>query len=228
MGLRWASKHPCLKPKFIVKMDDDIVVDFFHLVKYMNSLHLTTSHFLSGYVFRNVVPIRASQNKWFVTREEFREDIYPDYLSGWLYVTVPFTARALVVTSFAPNTQIFWIDDLWVTGVIRDICNIPINDALNEMFSANSQFIDCCIDDIEKHQYHCPFIAGPDGGDHRLIKRFVHAIFNKCYDRRTNLMVRKCLDRPTNKGRLKDTCVGADKHLLKQSHGAAIVKPVNL
>lgn len=164
MGLRWASTHRCLRPKYIIKMDDDIVVDFYHLVEYLISQEQRMSNnngdFLAGYIFRHVVPIRKQQNKWYVSHDEFKDEVYPDYLSGWMYVTIPQTAKALVSAAFEPHTSIFWIDDTWVTGILRAKKHIPIDDSLNDLFSANSEFLDCCIRDIQKHKYKCPFIAG--------------------------------------------------------------------
>lgn len=232
MGLHWASSHKCLKPTFIVKMDDDIVVDFFRLSKYLDSIKLRYAgeeirHFLGGYVFSKVVPIRARQNKWFVTREEYEGGMYPDYLSGWMYVSTPYTSRLLHASASKPNANIFWIDDTWITGILRDELKLPINDSLNAIFSANSQFIDCCIVDITKHQFRCPFIAGPNGGDHKLVQKLSHATFSKCYGNRTALE-NTCQERPPTMPSLKETCVGSDKHLLVENHGAAIVSAIRL
>lgn len=233
MALRWASSNKCIHPKFIIKMDDDIVVDFFRLKNYLHSLESRYNkqpirHFLGGYVFSKVIPIRKQQNKWYVTKDEFADDMYPDYLSGWMYVTSPYTAKQLTSFASKPNTNIFWIDDTWITGILRNELKLPINDSLNALFSANSQFLDCCIDDIMKHQYLCPFIAGPNGGDHKLIQKLSNAIQTKCYKNTSNFKQNDCSNRPSNMPSLKDTCVGSDKHLLMENHGAAIISAIKL
>lgn len=245
MGLRWASFHKCLRSTFIIKMDDDIVVDFSQLFEYLlkqKQQHQlgqndANTHFLAGYIFRHVQPIRKRQNKWFVSEDEFRGNAYPDYLSGWLYVTIPKTARALVLAASEPFTPIFWIDDTWITGILREKRLIPIDASLNERFSANSQFLDCCIADMEKHKYKCPFLAGPNGADHALIRKYNSAVRQHCLHRETdydnNQMDQKnvCIDRPTNDPSIKsikDTCVGSDKHLLQEEHGAAVISAFRL
>lgn len=236
MGLRWASTslHKC-RPKFIIKMDDDIVVDIYHLIEYLFEQNQRFSennddmqHFLAGYIFRNVVPIRLQQNKWFVSQDEFNGNVYPDYLSGWMYVTIPMTAKSLVTAASEPQTQIFWIDDTWVTGILRAKQHIPIDDSLNELFSANSQFIDCCITDMEKHKYKCPFIAGPNGGDHMLIKKFLHVANQYCLADSNDFKQNVCTERGENIASLKKTCVGGDKHLLPDNHGAAVINAIRL
>lgn len=230
MGLRWSSSHTCIKTKFIIKMDDDIVVDFFYLANYLNDpkfSEIANRQFLAGYVFSNVIPIRAQQNKWYVSHDEYDGNVYPDYLSGWMYVTTPFTARTLVAT--AGRSKFFWIDDTWITGILRDKQKIIINESLSERFSANSQFLDCCIDDLKRHRYDCPFIAGPNGGDHKLIQNFVSTIFDRCFNNNSlDLNNNKCSARPNGLPTLKETCVGSDKHLLRENHGAAIVSAMRL
>lgn len=233
MGLRWAAYHSCLRPKYIIKMDDDIVVDFYHLIAYLSDHKVPNdnygvNHFLAGYIFHNVIPIRKHQNKWYVTEEEFNGDVYPDYLSGWMYVTIPKTAKSLVSAASEPFTPIFWIDDTWVTGILRTKRHIPIDDSLNVLFSANSQFLDCCISDIEKHRYKCPFIAGPNGGEHTLIKKFLHVVNKYCFASSGDIKQNACIERGANIPPLKKTCVGTDKHLLKEIHGAAIINAIRL
>lgn len=231
MGLRYAASHPCLKPKYIIKMDDDIVVDLFHLIKYLKqheSKFAMDQHFLAGYIFRNVIPIREKQNKWFVSKDEFDGSMYPDYLSGWMYVTMPFTAKSLVMAAADRTQPIFWIDDTWITGILRQKQQIPINDMLNDMFSANSQFLDCCLNDLKKSKFQCPFIAGPNGGDHKMIQQFMQTIKSQCYEDSVDIMIDKCIERDAKLPPLKMTCIGSDKHLLREDHGAAIISAIRL
>lgn len=213
-------------------MDDDIVVDFYYLAHYLKSEKFITyspitTHYMAGYVLEKVLAIRRKQNKWYVSEDEFPDDIYPDYLSGWMYVVSPATAQALVSLSAKPSSRFFWIDDVWVTGVIRDQLKISINESWNSQFSANSQFLDCCITDLEKHSFSCPFIAGPNGGDHKLITKFMQTIEKQCYKHKLSGS-NACHDRPLNMPSLKKTCVGVDKHLLAENHGAAIISAIKL
>lgn len=236
MGLRWASNHRCLTPKFIIKMDDDIVVDFRQLFDYLQTTDKQSSatnenaeqHFLSGYVFRNVEPIRIRPSKWFVTENEFRGNVYPNYLSGWMYVTTPFTAKSLVKAAFEEKVDIFWIDDIWITGILRDRQRIPITATLNAIFSANSQFLDCCIKDLLRYRFKCTFIAGPNGGDHLLITKLSQSIQKQCFRNSNQPLYNSCSKRDPNLPSIKDTCVGVDKHLLQNDHGAAIVNAMKV
>lgn len=231
MGLRWASTQECHHSKYIIKMDDDIVVDFFYLSNYLRNIDdVYDDRYFAGYVLSGVKPIRLRQNKWFVSYSEYDGDLYPDYLSGWMYVAAPAIARRLVHAANQAKPAFFWIDDTWVTGVLRASQHIEISDTWNSLFSANSQFLDCCLNDLTGHRYRCPFVAGPNGGDHKLITKFLQAT-RQCFVNDAgdlNPTINNCHSRPANKPPLTKTCVGVDKHLLVENHGAAIVNAVKL
>ncbi len=218
MGLRWAASE-CSFAKYIIKVDDDTVFDVFHLVSYLENLESTldyaNEHLLAGYVLDGKKPIRLQASKWYVTFQEFSEYVYPDYLSGWLYITNPRTARSLVAES--QIQPYFWIDDTWVTGVLREKRNIPLT-KLNKWFSANSQFLDCCVDDARNHSYKCDYHVGPNGGDPKLIKAFMNAM-EECYEK-------NCVERTPGQS-VKQTCVGQVKNIIGQ-HGEAVVKSIKL
>lgn len=221
MGLRWAA-NACPTAKYIIKIDDDTVFDILFLYNYLISLPDTSSTlpFLSGFVLDGKKPIRNVANKWYVSRQEYAGELYPDYLSGWLYVTNVRTALQLV--SASQRHPFMWIDDTWVTGVLREPLAIPLT-KVNEWFSANSQFLDCCIDDVKKNALNCDYHIGPNGGDVSLIVAFNDAMA-KCYD--FDGQGDGCAQR-THEHMLARTCIGVDKHLVEQ-HGSGIVQAMRL
>lgn len=219
MGLRWASVE-CPKATFIIKMDDDTVYDIFYLRDYLESFIENNSppnDFLAGFILANKKPIRNVANKWYVSIDEYSKPNYPNYLSGWLYITNPKTAQKLVIES--QRQPFMWIDDTWVTGVLRELKDIKITE-LNHWYSANSQFLDCCIDDIWKNGVKCDYYVGPNDGDGKLIVTFTKAI-RKCYEDEN-----ACIARTPDK-LLTRTCVGKTKNLV-EPHGNAIVRPLKL
>lgn len=220
MGLRWAANE-CESAKFIVKIDDDTVFDIFHLNRYLKQLandRKNEEKFIAGYVLADKPPIRVSANKWFVTRKEYPNDRYPDYVSGWLYVTTPTTARAIVRQSL--TQRFFWIDDTWITGVLRMHENISLI-LLNSWFSSNSDWLTCCIRDLQKSSLKCDYFIGPNGGNTKLIIDFTHAI-EKCYVNDSTT----CYQR-SNEQQLNRTCIGVWKNFIGQ-HGDAFVQQIKL
>ncbi|KAH8420434.1 hypothetical protein KR009_010305 [Drosophila setifemur] len=222
MGLRWAAEECKERAKFIIKLDDDIIYDVFHLRRYLEALEVgqpklaTSSTLLSGFVLDAKPPIRLQANKWYVSREEYPHALYPAYLSGWLYITnVPTASR--IVAEAERDSTIFWIDDTWLTGVVRSRLGIPL-ERHNDWFSANAEFLDCCVRDLKQHSFECEYSVGPNGGDDRLLVEFLHNV-EKCY-------FDECVKRPAGKS-LKQTCVAAAKSRAPQ-HGLGEIKPLKL
>ncbi|XP_017871937.1 PREDICTED: beta-1,3-galactosyltransferase 1 [Drosophila arizonae] len=221
MGLRWAGSECQHRTKFIIKMDDDIIYDIFHLRRYLESLELsqpalaTSSALLAGYVLDARPPIRVQANKWYVTRQEYPHALYPAYLSGWLYITNVATAARLVAE--AMRVPFFWIDDTWLTGIVRARLGIPLM-RHNNWYSANAEFLDCCVRDLKLHSYECEYFAGPNGADAKLLVEFLHNV-EKCY-------FDECIKRPPGKS-LKQTCLATVKSPAPE-HGVAHVQPLRL
>lgn len=227
MGLQWASFHRCLDSEFIIKMDEDVVVDFYQLFDYLQSKQPEISanrskHYLAGYVFRNVPPARIPSSKWFVTEDEFNGAKYPDYLSGWMYVTTPHTAASLVYASIKPNSSIFWIDDIWVTGILREMHKIPIYETFNEFFAGNSKYIHCCIKDLNTYGYKCPFIAAPNGRQPDLIIKFMDTVQRRCFRHPKHRKYNSCTNRKWPP--IQVTCGGVDSNQLALSDRGSPVK----
>uniref|UniRef100_A0A182K2F9 Hexosyltransferase n=1 Tax=Anopheles christyi TaxID=43041 RepID=A0A182K2F9_9DIPT len=219
MSLQWATQH-CRGAKYLLKMDDDIVYDPFYIQNYLSDLHQSDesrTHLLAGYVFRSKKVIRLQANKWYVSRDEFPADVYPPYLSGWLYITNQRTARALVAESQTAGS-FFWIDDTFITGVLAQRLQIqPI--ALNRWYSSNSEFLDCCIRDMKRYAYQCDYYVGPNGGNGKLIMEFIQEL-ERCYDN-------ACYQRPSGKS-LTATCVAEYKQQIKPDHGTAMISQMKL
>uniref|UniRef100_A0A182T2Y9 Hexosyltransferase n=1 Tax=Anopheles maculatus TaxID=74869 RepID=A0A182T2Y9_9DIPT len=219
MSLQWATQH-CRGAKYLLKMDDDIVFDPFYIQNYLSDLNQGEeqhTHLLAGYVFRSKKVIRLQANKWYVSRDEFAADVYPPYLSGWLYIANQKTARALVAESQA-GSSFFWIDDTFITGVLAQRLQIPLT-ALNRWYSSNSEFLDCCIRDMKRYAYQCDYYVGPNGGNGKLIMEFIQEL-ERCYDN-------ACYQRPPGKS-LTATCVAEYKQQINPDHGTAMISQMKL
>lgn len=215
MGLRWATQE-CYGAQFIIKADDDIVFDPFRIYELLKTIDMDqTERHLKGYVLSGKKPIREQHNKWYVTMEEYPEATYPSYLSGWFYITNQKTARDLVVA--AENKEYFWIDDIFITGVLAEQLQISL-DAMNEHFSENAEFIECCIRDVTTRRVLCDYLVGPNGGDSKMILSFIRAS-RICY-------IGGCRQREEEE-LVKDTCVAEVKDLILE-RGQPIVQSIRL
>ncbi|OAD57410.1 Beta-1,3-galactosyltransferase 5 [Eufriesea mexicana] len=132
MGLKWASSN--CKATFLIKSDDDTVLDIFEILKFLQERRIKENA-ISGYVLKEMKPIRISNNKWFVTRQDFPENVYPDFLSGWFYITSLKVAQLLFHTS-KKFKNFFWIDDVFITGILRQECGIKLEE-LNNFYTTD-------------------------------------------------------------------------------------------
>ncbi|CAF4868993.1 unnamed protein product [Pieris macdunnoughi] len=192
MGLQWASSK-CSNTAFILKVDDDTVFNFDKTVDYLLSIP-TQDQFIMGYILNNTLPRRNSNNKWFVTREEYPRQKYPAYLSGWFYIVNPKTAE--IICSEAPYHPYFWIDDILVTGILTEYLNIKLQQLPSGFWLEYYELVECCIRDMVEKNIQCQYVVGPNGGRHNLLVEFNNA-YRNC----------KTSCSRSDQQNIKDTCI---------------------
>ncbi|XP_017771061.1 PREDICTED: beta-1,3-galactosyltransferase 5 [Nicrophorus vespilloides] len=175
MGLKWASER-CANAEYVVKMDDDIVVNLPEILKVLRNVKLPQK-LLAGYILKDMEPKREKANKWFVTEDEYRDKVYPTFLSGWFYVTNPKTSRSLVRA--VRGEKYFWIDDTFITGILARKVKIKHYN-LGDYFTVHPEFLRCCMSDVSKLSVGCEVMIGPNGGDANLFFEFNRAL-GKCW-----------------------------------------------
>ena len=210
MGLQWASNH-CQQAKYIIKMDHDIIFDFYRLNFLLKKLP-RDKYLLAGYVMTHMKPIRESTNKWYVSMKEYSRSNYPNFLSGWFYITNPKVAKLLC--SLSNKINYFWIDDLFVTGLIVEKTNISLF-KLNRFYTTHHEYLKCCID---KPGYACDYLIGPLGNDNKLFFKFQKYAENCFY--------KNCKKRKEENS-VKNTCIATWKEN-PFGKGHALIDPVKL
>ncbi|XP_044764064.1 beta-1,3-galactosyltransferase 5 [Coccinella septempunctata] len=174
MGLRWVNQY-CPNTQFVIKMDDDIVVYFTKLLELLEKFD-ANKEFLSGYVLKDLKVKRIKANKWYVTKDEYAPEIYPQFVSGWLYIITPAVSKKL--EQLARQEKYFWIDDVFVTGILAEKINLKIYD-IKEIFTDHPEYFQCCMNDYEIGKLDCDIIVGPNGGRTNLFYEF-NKMFSLC------------------------------------------------
>lgn len=172
MGLRWASIN-CNNASFILKVDDDIVFNFQKTYNLLKELDYSKS-FLLGYMLNNTKPRRNIQNKWYVTWEEYQRSYYPPYLSGWYYITTPKVAEKLIQE--ANCHQKFWIDDIFITGLLTEALGIELKQLPNDYWLEYYELLECCLKDMLQKYIQCDYVVAPNGDRNNLIVEYNEAI----------------------------------------------------
>ncbi|XP_053201830.1 beta-1,3-galactosyltransferase 5-like [Panonychus citri] len=129
MGLKWITYY-CRSAKFVLKTDDDIFVDTYQLINHLKGLMINSltqpKRLINCFVVRNPYPKRSANSKWKVTYQEFPGKHYPDYCSGWVIIFTSYAVFELYLQS--TSTLYFWVDDVYVTGLLADKAAIDRTD----------------------------------------------------------------------------------------------------
>lgn len=126
----------------------------------------SSSLYMAGMLQITLPILRNRNSKWAVSEEEMPGSHYPDFLSGWCYITTPAAISRLLQTFEVERPALFWIDDVWVTGFLGPMAGIKLV-SLNLYFTVYSSQLSCCL---RSANYSCPFLAGPTDSSPALIK----------------------------------------------------------
>ncbi|KAJ8263017.1 hypothetical protein COCON_G00154740 [Conger conger] len=132
-GLRWAAEH--CQPRFVLKTDDDCFVNTDYLPRFLAEFGGVETGLYAGSLFaagkRQV--IRDPVSKWYVSREDFREDEYPPYASGVGYVlSADVVLRILKAAETVPPVP---MEDAYV-GILAKEAGVPV--MLSGRFTKNN------------------------------------------------------------------------------------------
>lgn len=83
MMMNWLDTH-CPNTRYAMKVDADIFVNIFYLKDYLK--YCPRRSFVTGSVINDGEPKRDGNNKWKLTKEQYPEDSFPEYVSGAGYV----------------------------------------------------------------------------------------------------------------------------------------------
>ena len=127
--------------KFVVKADDDSFINLPKLSKLFINTPPTifegrniSEFFIMGRLFahpldREVHRVPADRmerkyvDKWITPYYMFNETIYPQLTSGSCYVISNLAAECLFQKSL--EVDFFYLEDVFVTGIVAEACNIP-------------------------------------------------------------------------------------------------------
>ncbi|XP_076041592.1 beta-1,3-galactosyltransferase 5-like [Oratosquilla oratoria] len=176
MGLQWVTKY-CPQAKFIIKMDDDIVVDLFQFRHMLMSRYKERDNLILGLVQYQAKPVRNKESKWYVTDEEYPAMFYPIFASGWVYAMTLDAAKKIVAESF--KVPYFWIDDVFITGILAERVGVK-REGANRFYTLHVDHLLCCVELPNHNDYYCDFFVGPS--EHKpevMAKLLSHARY--CY-----------------------------------------------
>lgn len=127
MALKWFSYH-CASTPVMLKTDDDVFVNAPALMEYMrenvNGIR-NRRNFVNCKVVHGATVKRSYRSKWRVSVREYANAVYPDYCPGFIVLYTSDIVEQLYRS--AQTTKYFWIDDVHVTGTLREQVNATLS-----------------------------------------------------------------------------------------------------
>lgn len=145
-GYEFVHRH-CRRASMVIKIDDDIFVNFQKLAKYLQEefpppksdpINITDRigyNMYRCFVIHKALVVRSESKiyqKWAVPKSIYKDLFYPDYCSGWAYITTV-GAIDIILDKVKSESQAFWIDDVYITGILKDKWSISL-EPMNEYF----------------------------------------------------------------------------------------------
>ena len=87
-SFQWVSKLRCSRIKFIMRINDDVVVNTFALTNFLTKQQENNvqSFQMYGLKVSEAKVVRNKNSKFFISQKEYKLDVYPDYMSGSVYI----------------------------------------------------------------------------------------------------------------------------------------------
>ena len=118
--INWLTEN-CADARYVLKLDDDVFVNIKPLSKHLIGKFGVESppprsHFMYCSICDQALPVRLNESKWHVSYENYPFQFYPRYCEGFSYITNIATIRLMQQQSkIIPR---FWIDDVYMTGLL--------------------------------------------------------------------------------------------------------------
>jgi hypothetical protein len=149
MGFKWASEY-CPNAQFLLKVDDDVVVNPIKLVKYLKS-KLNVQNTLLGSCYTNAPVLRKNETKFYLTKEEYEPNIFVPYCDGRAYLLSGDLAIKMFNMSF--YTHFFRFEDVYVGMLARSLATSFIDIHEQYAFNKSSEDIEMIVYRYQKYSF---------------------------------------------------------------------------
>lgn len=124
MGYRWIMEECDSKPTFVLKTEENVFVEMYHLLNFLTAVYGDNP---SPSIVCDVIPAGTSPHK--IQDQEILHEmdrhqnhIYPKYCSGSAYLITPTLMSAFLKAT--NEVQPIPLDDIYMTGVVREFLDI--------------------------------------------------------------------------------------------------------
>ena len=115
MFLHWTI-HYCNSARWVLKVDDDVMLDVFQLLQTLDMLHVSKNRLIICNLSEFAKVVREGDEKWRVDESVLKSRFYPPYCPGGAVVFSPEVLHDLYQASF--YVPFISVDDAYVTGYL--------------------------------------------------------------------------------------------------------------
>jgi hypothetical protein len=137
--LRWAHIK-CIDSELIMKADDDLIVNVNQMLR--NSKSFRSG--LTGVLREKDQPVRDFDSKWFMPKNIYSDEYYPNYLRGLSYVITRDAIKRLIETLDQYSGPVIVMEDVFITGLLAQRAGIQRHNS-KKFFITNGCRIGVCF-----------------------------------------------------------------------------------
>jgi beta-1,3-galactosyltransferase 2 len=178
-GIKWMSEY-CDNAKFIMKIDDDMVVNLHRVIEYFklkeNDSSTKSSKIYGHCKHKYMFPKRDRKNKHYISREDYAPDLWPPYCHGPAYVLTRDTLRPLY--NLTKYIRQFPMEDTFV-GLLAQQLHIDLIDVKDwiMIYPAHQKSVDEIVEKKVKNYFFVN--VGNLGKNKSRQEMFYEAIFKR-------------------------------------------------
>ncbi|CAD5219259.1 unnamed protein product [Bursaphelenchus xylophilus] len=139
------ANYFCPKAKYLVKTDDDTVLDLkrlnYFIGKFYNSYLKANNEFMFCSVYRKSRPKRSRMQKYYMPKTTYPHKFYPRFCQGCTYVVTQAAIKRLLAAT--ATVEFISLEDVLYTGLIRQNTGVALLDSLNLGYNSLAKTTPC-------------------------------------------------------------------------------------
>lgn len=135
--LEWVDEN-CPRASFILKTDDDMFINVPKLLQFTEKKH-ADKRTIYGRLAKKWKPIRNKKSKYYVSLEQYKPAIFPQFTTGPAYLLTSDCVKDLF--NKALNLTYLKLEDVYTTGIVAQEVNVRrilVNEFLNRRIAFNA------------------------------------------------------------------------------------------
>lgn len=135
--LEWVDEH-CSRASFVLKTDDDMFINVPKLLQFTEKKH-ADKRTIYGRLAKKWKPIRNKKSKYYVSLEQYKPAIFPQFTTGPAYLMTSDCVSDLYHKAL--NLTYLKLEDVYTTGIVAQevsVKRVLVNEFLNRRIAFNA------------------------------------------------------------------------------------------